>query len=254
MLRVKTGLPVNPWKVFCYDVVKIQVLSSVIKQNPRGYSFQTCNMLKVNEIFVSIQGESSFTGLPFAFVRLTGCDLRCAYCDTKYAYDEGEFLSIDEIIQKVQSFEVQRVCVTGGEPMLQQETLALLRKLCNLQFIVTLETNGHHSVADVDEHVHIILDMKTPGSGMCDKNLYENLNLMKQKDEVKFVIMDRTDYEWVKRIMDEFELAKRTQILLSPCENTLKPSELAEWMLEDKLDCRLQLQLHKIIWGNQRAK
>ena len=211
-------------------------------------------MLKVNEIFLSIQGESSFSGLPFAFVRLTGCDLRCAYCDTKYAYDEGEFFSIDEIVRKVQGFGVSRVCVTGGEPMLQQETPELLSKLCNMQFLVTLETNGHHSIAEIDERVRIVLDMKTPGSGMCDKNRYENLNLIALKDEVKFVIVDRNDYEWAKQIIVEYELVPKTQILLSPCEDTLKPSELAKWMLEDKLDCRLQLQLHKIIWGNQRAK
>ncbi|MCD4657698.1 MAG: 7-carboxy-7-deazaguanine synthase QueE [Planctomycetes bacterium] len=211
-------------------------------------------MLKVNEIFLSIQGESSFAGLPFAFVRLTGCDLRCTYCDTKYAYDEGELLSVDDIVKKVQDFGVPRVCVTGGEPMLQQDTPALLCKLCNIQFLVTLETNGHHSVADVDERVRIVLDMKTPGSGMCDRNRYENLNLMTLKDEVKFVVTDKEDYEWAKQIIVEYELAKRTQILLSPCQNTQKPMDLAEWMLEDKLNCRLQLQLHKIIWGNQRAK
>ena len=212
-------------------------------------------MLKVNEIFLSIQGESSFAGLLFAFIRLTSCDLRCIYCDTKYAYEEGDFLSIDKIVKKVQSFGVSRVCVTGGEPMLQQEqTLELLKKFCELNFLVTLETNGHHSITDIDERVRIILDVKTPGSGMCDKNYFENLNLVNPKDEVKFVIVDRKDYEWAKQIISEYELAKKTQILLSACETMLKPSKLAEWMLDDKLDCRLQLQLHKIIWGDQRAK
>ena len=211
-------------------------------------------MLKINEIFCSIQGESSFAGLPFVFVRLTGCNLRCNYCDTQYAYDEGEFYSVDEIVKKVRSFEIPRVCVTGGEPLFQAETLELLSKFCNLDFLVTLETNGHHPISEINKGVRIILDVKTPGSGMSEKNYFDNLHFLKQKDEVKFVITDRNDYNWANDVISKHNLTGISNVLLSPCSNTIEHAELASWILEDKLDCRLNLQLHKIIWGNMRGK
>ena len=211
-------------------------------------------MLTVNEIFASIQGESTFAGLPFVFVRLTGCNLRCKYCDTRYAYDEGQLSSVEEIVEKVREYEIPRVCVTGGEPLLQPETLELLDKLIDAKFLVTLETNGSIAVDKVNEKVHIILDVKTPGSGEIDKNLLENLQKLKQKDEVKFVITDKKDYHWAKEIISKHDLTNITQVLFSPCAGSINVHMLADWIVEDRLDCRLNLQLHKIIWGNMRGK
>ena len=211
-------------------------------------------MLKVNEIFSSIQGESTFAGLPFVFVRLTGCNLRCKYCDTKYAYEEGELYSVDEIADKVLEFNISRVCVTGGEPLLQKDTLILLDKLIEANLLVTLETNGSMSIDKVNEKVHVILDLKAPGSGEVDKNLWFNVKLLKRKDEVKFVITSRADYDWAKEVMEKFNLPGLTKVLFSPCADQIEISKLADWMVEDRLEARLNLQLHKIIWGNQRGR
>lgn len=204
-------------------------------------------MLKINEIFYSIQGESSRAGEPCVFVRLTGCNLRCSYCDTEYAFYEGKNISIDEIISEVRKYNCQLVEITGGEPLLQNDSLALMKMLCDEGFEVMFETGGSLPVNTVDERVKIILDMKCPSSGMSKKNLYANLNWIKPVDEVKFVIGDREDYDWSKNIVEEYKLNK-SAVLFSPVFSKLEPSELAKWILEDKLNVRFQIQIHKYIW------
>ncbi len=208
-------------------------------------------MLKVNEIFYSIQGEGEYQGKPCVFVRLTYCNLRCSYCDTEYAFYEGEEMSEEEIVREVKKYECRLVEVTGGEPLLQQETQGLLSKLCDEGFEVLLETGGSLPIKDVDKRVKIIMDLKTPGSGMEKKNLLENLNFLKSEDELKFVITNFEDYNWSKRILKERELFKN-KILFSPAFGILKPSELAGWIIKDKLNVRLNLQIHKYIWEPDR--
>jgi len=205
-------------------------------------------MLKVNEIFYSIQGESTKAGLPCVFVRLTYCNLRCTYCDTEYAFYEGEDFSVDEIIGKVKSFHCNLVEITGGEPLLQPEVFDLMNRLCDEEFEVMLETGGSLSVEKVDKRVKTILDFKTPSSGMAKKNLFSNIELLKPSDEVKFVIGSREDYEWAKEILLEYKLPEKCSILFSPIFDSLPASEIAEWILHDKLPVRFQLQLHKFIW------
>ena len=207
-------------------------------------------MLKVNEIFFSIQGESSWMGLPCVFVRLTYCDLRCVWCDTEYAFYEGVDMTIDEILDKVKSFDCKLVEVTGGEPLFQDETVELLKRLCDEGFTVLLETGGHRDISKVDERVHIIMDIKCPGSKMEKRNRWENIKFLKKKDEVKFVIKDRNDYEWSKEVIRKFNLTEKVgTVLMSPVFDELSLKELAEWILKDRLNVRLQTQLHKIIWS-----
>jgi 7-carboxy-7-deazaguanine synthase len=205
-------------------------------------------MLKVNEIFYSIQGESSNAGLPCIFVRLTYCNLRCSYCDTEYAFYDGEEKSIDLLIDEIKKYNCRLVEITGGEPLFQEESLDLMKILCNLGYDVMLETGGSLPIKDVDPRVKIILDLKCPSSRMMKKNLYENLNYLKPFDEVKFVIGTREDYDWTKEIIKEYELDKNHQILLSCVFRILEPVTLVNWILEDKLKVRFQLQLHKYIW------
>lgn len=205
--------------------------------------------LKVSEIFLSLQGEASRVGWPTVFVRLTGCPLRCGYCDTTYAFSGGETVSLAEIHARVAAFGGERVCVTGGEPLAQKNCLLLLSSLCDAGYDVSLETSGALSIAEVDPRVARIVDVKTPGSGEEAKNLWENLAWLGARDEVKFVLADRADYEWAKDILARFDLAGRVPVLFSPVYGKLDPRVLAEWILADGLAVRLQVQLHKLLWG-----
>ncbi|MEE9448445.1 MAG: radical SAM protein [Ignavibacteriaceae bacterium] len=205
-------------------------------------------MLKVNEIYHSIQGESTNAGLPCVFIRLTGCNLRCSYCDTEYAFFEGNEISLDEIIEEVKKYNCKLVEVTGGEPLMQDESIKLMKKLCDEDFDVMLETAGNMPIKNVDKRVKIIMDLKCPSSEMMDKNLYENVDHLKKDDEVKFVIGNREDYNWMKEIISKYDLQNKCTLLASVVFGTLDPLTLVNWILEDKLDVRFQLQMHKYIW------
>jgi|TARA_B110000967_G_scaffold111950_1_gene114624 7-carboxy-7-deazaguanine synthase len=208
--------------------------------------------LRITEIFHSLQGETSTTGLPTVFVRLTGCPLRCSYCDTAYAFEGGSKMVISEIMQTVTDFGARYVTVTGGEPLAQPQCLELLKDLCDAGYKVSLETSGAMPIDDVDNRVVKIVDLKTPGSGEVTRNLYENIPLLLPHDEVKFVICDRQDYDWSCMKMDELGLADRAaEILFSPSQGELTPKQLAQWILQDKLNVRMQIQTHKYIWGDQ---
>lgn len=203
----------------------------------------------INEIFYSIQGESSYAGRPCAFIRLSGCDLRCTYCDTEYAFTGGSKMSIPEIMRAIAAFPTKLVLVTGGEPMLQPSVHELFRRLLDDGYTVCVETGGHVSLKDVDTRVHKIMDLKCPSSGMSARNHYENLQCLKQNDEVKFVVGGREDFDWACEKIREFDLASRVgTVLLSPVHGRVAYSELARWVLDSGLRVRLQLQLHKIIW------
>ena len=205
--------------------------------------------LVINEIFYSIQGESSYAGWPCVFIRLTGCNLRCTWCDTTYSFHDGQPIPLDEIVAKVRSFETQLVEVTGGEPLLQPNVLPLLTRLCDLGKTVLLETSGSLDVAPVDPRVVKIMDLKCPSSGETDKNRYANLRHLTKLDEVKFVLADRADYDWAKRIITDEQLNQRCVILVSPVVERLSLRTLADWILADHLPVRLQTQWHKLIWG-----
>ena len=205
--------------------------------------------LKVNEIFRSIQGESTHAGRPCVFVRLTYCSLRCSYCDTEYAFFEGKERPLDEILAEVAHHGCRLVEVTGGEPLIQKETTLLLERLLDEGYEVLLETSGAYPVERVPTGVKIIMDLKTPGSGMVAKNRWENLRHIDQDDEIKFVICDRADYEWARGVVAEHDLTSRHAVLFSPSFGQLPADELAAWILEDRLPVRLQLQLHKFIWS-----
>ncbi|NWF51676.1 MAG: radical SAM protein [Nitrospirae bacterium] len=207
--------------------------------------------MKVCEIFKSIQGESSYAGMPCLFIRLTGCNLRCTYCDTKYAYFDGEELSEDNILNKVHRAGIKLVEITGGEPLLQREVYQLIKTLLDDGYKVLLETNGSISIRDVDRRAVIILDIKTPGSGMNKEMDFSNFDYIKKIDEIKFVITDRRDYEWSKEIIQNHNLKDRCHILISPAYGIMDPEELAKWILEDSLDVRLNLQLHKYIFKSE---
>lgn len=207
--------------------------------------------LRITEIFHSLQGETSFTGLPTVFVRLTGCPLRCTYCDTEYSFHGGERLSLEQILEQVASYGAAHVTVTGGEPLTQPACLALLTALCDAGYQVSLETSGALSIEHVDPRVVRILDLKTPASGEMGRNLYENVAWLQPHDEVKFVICDRTDYEWSRLKIEELELPRRvSEILFSPVHGSLSPPVLADWILTDRLPVRMQLQLHKLLWAD----
>jgi 7-carboxy-7-deazaguanine synthase len=208
-------------------------------------------MLKVNEIFYSIQGESTFAGLPFVFVRLTGCNLRCTYCDTRYAYDEGKEVSVDSILNTVKGYNCKRIEITGGEPLLQEETTDLARKLLDNQYQVLIETNGTKDIDVLPAGVTRIMDVKCTGSGEKDKMDWENLNRLTSRDEVKFVLTSREDYEQAKQVIEKYYLVNRVKVLISPAHGALPVSDLAGWMLHDGLDVRLQPQLHRIIWPEE---
>lgn len=208
--------------------------------------------LRITEIFFSLQGETSTVGLPTVFIRLTGCPLRCQYCDTAYAFSGGEIWPLTRILEQVAFYGAQYVTVTGGEPLAQALCIKLLTQLCDADYQVSLETSGAMDIRDVDSRVTTILDLKTPASLECDRNLESNIGLLKPVDQVKFVICDRRDYDWAKAKIDQFDLRDRVaEILFSPSFNELSYADLAAWILQDRLPVRMQLQLHKIIWGDK---
>ena len=207
--------------------------------------------LRIFEIFHSLQGESSRIGLPTVFVRLTGCPLRCGYCDTEYAFTGGATQTFEEILAKVASYEAQYVCVTGGEPLAQKGCHQLLEMLCDAGYQVSIETSGAIDIGKIDERVSIIMDIKTPGSGEESKNLWSNIGHLSTKDEVKFVLVDRADYDWAKQVITQHQLKSICAVLFSPVYKTLIPTDLAAWVLKDHLPVRMQVQLHKILWGEK---
>ena len=208
--------------------------------------------LRITEVFCSLQGESRTIGRPTTFVRLTGCPLRCHYCDTEYAFSGGELLTLSEILDRVRRFGVPHVTVTGGEPLAQVEARQLMELLVEAGFKVSLETSGALSIADIDPNVSVVMDLKTPGSGESHRNLMENISLLKSSDQVKFVITSREDYEWARFQLDQFGLDRRVDdVLFSPSFGEVQPTILAAWILEDRLPVRMQLQLHKILWGDK---
>jgi 7-carboxy-7-deazaguanine synthase len=209
-------------------------------------------LLKVNEIFYSIQGEGSKAGLPCVFIRLTYCNLRCSYCDTEYAFYEGSDMSIEEIIQEISKYDCDLVEVTGGEPLVQMESLDLMKQLCDKGYSVMLETGGSLPIINIDKRVKIIIDFKCPTSKMMKKNDYNNINFLKPIDEVKFVIGNREDYEWTKNLIKKYDLTSKCEILFSTVFGSLENRELVEWILKDNLKVRFQTQLHKYIWEPDR--
>ena len=206
--------------------------------------------LKVNEIYYSIQGESSYTGKPCIFIRLTYCNLRCSYCDSEYTFYEGFDMSINEILKDIKKYSCKLVEVTGGEPLFQKECISLLNELIKSGYKVLLETSGSLSIKNVPKKVINIIDFKCPSSKMMKKNLWENINYLKKKDEVKFVIEDANDYKWAKEKITQYKLLEKCNILMSPSYNQIKPEQITKWILNDNLDIRFQIQLHKEIWGN----
>ena len=207
--------------------------------------------LRITEIFCSLQGESSLVGLPTVFVRLTGCPLRCGYCDTSYAFKGGETRALDTILEEVAAFGVEHVTVTGGEPLAQKDCSLLLVALCDAGYRVSLETSGALDIADVDKRVKRVMDIKTPSSGEVERNLWSNLELLTTADEVKFVIGDRDDYDWSKAILREHALVSRCSVLFSPVYEALEARMLADWIIADRLPVRFQIQLHKLLWGDR---
>ena len=207
--------------------------------------------LRISEIFFSLQGETSRVGLPTVFVRLTGCPLRCTYCDTTYAFSGGQNMTLAAVLEEVASHGARYVTVTGGEPLAQKNCLPLLRELCDAGYSVSLETGGALDVSGVDARVNKVLDIKTPASGEVDKNLWSNLEHLTGHDEIKFVLCDEADYQWAKQVLHERELAKRCAVLFSPAQGQLAAKDVAEWILHDQLPVRLQVQLHKLLWGNE---
>ena len=205
-------------------------------------------MIKINEIYLSVQGESTHTGLPCVFIRLTGCNLRCSWCDTAYAFHEGKNMSIDEILQKIENFGIHLVEITGGEPLMQDNVYTLMRRLIENGYKVMLETGGSISLERVPKDVIKIMDLKCPGSGEQEKNNLDNLKLLAPHDEVKFVILDKKDYEWSRDIIKRYKINETAHILVSPVFDKLELKEMVKWILEDRLPVRLQTQLHKIIW------
>jgi 7-carboxy-7-deazaguanine synthase len=210
--------------------------------------------LRVSEIFHSIQGESTRAGLPTTFIRLTGCPLRCVWCDTEYAFAGGKALSIATILDQVEAIGCRTVCVTGGEPLAQKPCLTLLTALCDAGYSVSLETSGALDIAGIDERVSCILDLKAPDSGEAERNLWSNLDHLTKSDELKLVLASEADYEWAKSVVATRHLAERCPVLCSPVPDRLDAAHLAEWILRDQLPVRLQLQLHKVIWPGERSR
>lgn len=207
--------------------------------------------LKIFEIFYSLQGESSRVGLPTIFIRLSGCPMRCHYCDTAYAFQGGSMMTIDEIMNSIKKYDTRYVTVTGGEPLAQKEVLSLLKVLADQNYEVSLETGGGLSIKEVDPRIKIILDIKTPESGEEKKNYWDNLNLMHSKDEIKFVLCSREDYDWAKKILNQYKLTEKCAVLFSPVYQKLNTTDLGNWILEDQLPVRMQIQLHKLLWGEK---
>ena len=206
-------------------------------------------MLKINEIFYSLQGESTMAGRPCIFIRLAGCNLRCAYCDTKNAYDKGIMMSVDQVLRAINKYDCPLALVTGGEPLMQEHAFSLIDKLMDLNYQVMLETNGSQDIQKVPEGVLTVLDFKCPGSGESDKNLYSNIDFLSPVDNVKFVITDRTDYEWASDVIFDYGIFEMCEVLMSPAHGILDIRQLGEWILHDHMPVRLQPQLHKLLWG-----
>jgi 7-carboxy-7-deazaguanine synthase len=209
---------------------------------------------RITEIFYSLQGESRTVGLPTVFVRLTGCPLRCGYCDTEYAFHGGEKMDIEEIVAKVAAYNPRYVCVTGGEPLAQPNCIPLLDALCDQGYEVSLETSGAMDISKVDKRVSRVMDIKTPGSGEESKNRYENIELLKAHDQLKFVVCHRNDYDWAKEQLSQHQLNERCEVLFSPIHGQLQLAELAEWIVEDNLPVRMQIQMHKYLWGEEKGR
>jgi 7-carboxy-7-deazaguanine synthase len=229
-------------------------MNATEKEVEPGGASDTGRRLKITEIFYSLQGEADTVGFPTVFVRLTGCPLRCQYCDTAYAFHGGDWMTIDEVLGRVAGFTPRYVCVTGGEPLAQKNCLPLLTSLCDRGYRVSLETSGAMPLAAVDPRVIRVVDVKTPGSREQGRNRYEDLALLRAEEQIKFVICDRADYEWSRGKVAELGLPGRCNVLFSPSAEQLPARELAEWILADRLPVRFQLQLHKVLWGNVPGK
>jgi 7-carboxy-7-deazaguanine synthase len=213
-------------------------------------SSETGASLRISEIFYSLQGETSRVGLPTVFVRLTGCPLRCQYCDTAYAFTGGQSMTLQAIVAEIRKFPTRYVTVTGGEPLAQKNSLLLMKMLCDEEYRVSLETSGALDISAVDERVMKVMDIKTPASGEASKNLWENLQHVTSQDEIKFVLCNEDDYDWSRKMLVQHELTQKCDVLFSPAQGQLLPGDLADWILRDHLPVRMQLQLHKILWGN----
>ena len=220
---------------------------SQIEQSP-------LSRLKITEIFLSLQGEADTIGWPTVFVRLTGCPLRCTYCDTAYAFHGGQWHDVDAILAEVAGHGVRHVCVTGGEPLAQKRCIGLLRRLCDAGYVVSLETSGALDIGEVDPRVSRVLDIKTPGSGEDARNLWSNVDLLTPHDQVKFVICSRADYEWAREAMARHALDARCDVLFSPSKSELEARQLADWIVADRLPVRFQMQLHKILWNDEPGR
>lgn len=206
--------------------------------------------LRITEVFHSLQGESVTSGLPTVFIRLTGCPLRCQYCDTAYAFSGGLLREMDQLLEEVASFKCPYVCVTGGEPLAQPTCIDLLKNLCDAGYKVSIETSGARDISAVDPRVMVVMDLKTPDSLEADKNMLSNLDYLKPSDQIKFVLCSRNDYEWSRQMITEHRLSERVQLLFSPSWNQLNPTDLANWIVADNLPVRFQIQLHKILWND----
>jgi len=210
--------------------------------------------LRISEIFYSLQGESSTIGMPTLFVRLTGCPLRCVWCDTEYAFTGGEYIELPALIEKIESYQPQNICITGGEPLAQlKPCLELMKQLCDKGFSVSLETSGSIDVSRVDNRVCKVMDLKAPDSGEMSKNLYKNIEHLDKTDEVKFVLMSRKDYDWAKMQLDEYQLSDKTNVIFSPCFGEINERDLADWIINDNLPVRFQIQMHKILWNDAKG-
>jgi len=210
--------------------------------------------LRISEIFYSLQGESSSIGKPTLFVRLTGCPLRCVWCDTEYAFSGGEYWEMNDLIEKIESYTPQNICITGGEPLAQYKPcLDLMEKLCGKGFSVSIETSGSIDISEIDNRVVKVMDLKAPDSGEMDKNLYSNIQYLGKNDEVKIVVKSRKDYDWAKMQLDQYQLSEKTNVIISPCFGDINERELAEWIIDDNLPVRFQIQMHKILWNDAKG-
>lgn len=210
--------------------------------------------LRITEIFHSIQGESNTIGFPTVFIRLTGCPLRCQYCDTAYAFQGGQLITLDKIMEQVASYKTKHICVTGGEPLAQPNCIPLLKELCDANYKVSIETSGARDISELDSRIMIVMDLKTPASGEMSRNLWTNIPFLKPEDQIKFVLCDREDYLWACDMIKQYELTEKVQVLFSNSWEQLNPTVLAEWIIADHLPVRFQLQLHKVLWNDARGR